>query len=174
MSNNQNLKQKGEARIRIEEYLNRHRTPVTVPTIMAQTGLTREQVTNTLNSMRKVGQLIITGMKPHTLYSLAGVKGPEPKYLRDQVQAPWTEPAKQAWSPPAKKPAPEIEYPAGYKRTMGPGPSTSGDHYQGANWTASTMRPGCLDHEDILSRRGDGYVAHRPPISMQHGGFVEK
>ena len=39
--------------------------------------------------------------------------------------------------------------------------------YTGPNWAASTLRPGCLDHENIPSRRGDEYVAHRHALSMQ-------
>lgn len=35
--------------------------------------------------------------------------------------------------------------------------------WKGVDWTNATMRPGCLDHERIPSRRGDQRVPHMPP-----------
>ena len=35
--------------------------------------------------------------------------------------------------------------------------------WRGVDWSVSTMRPGCLDHERIPSRRGDQRVPHMPP-----------
>lgn len=40
--------------------------------------------------------------------------------------------------------------------------------YTGPNWATSTLRPGCLDHENIPSRRSDERVNHRPALSMQN------
>ncbi len=37
------------------------------------------------------------------------------------------------------------------------------DAWSGVDWSVSTMRPGCLDHERIPSRRGDQRVPHMPP-----------
>ena len=35
--------------------------------------------------------------------------------------------------------------------------------WRGVDWSVSTMRPGCLDHERIPSLRGDQRVPHMPP-----------
>ena len=35
--------------------------------------------------------------------------------------------------------------------------------WKGTDWSAATMRPGCLDHEAIPSRRGDVRVPYTPP-----------
>lgn len=35
--------------------------------------------------------------------------------------------------------------------------------WRGVDWSASTMRPGCLDHERVPSRRGNERVPYQPP-----------
>lgn len=35
--------------------------------------------------------------------------------------------------------------------------------WRGVDWSVSTMRPGCLDHELVPSRRGDERVPYQPP-----------
>ena len=35
--------------------------------------------------------------------------------------------------------------------------------WRGVDWSASTMRPGCLDHELVPSRRGNERVPYQPP-----------
>jgi len=45
-------------------------------------------------------------------------------------------------------------------------PKDGGD-YAGTDWSRSTMRPGCQDHLQHPSRRGDERVEHRLPLSMQ-------
>ena len=35
--------------------------------------------------------------------------------------------------------------------------------WRGVDWSVSTMRPGCLDHERVPSRRGNERVPYKPP-----------
>jgi hypothetical protein len=35
--------------------------------------------------------------------------------------------------------------------------------WRGVDWSVSTMRPGCLDHERVPSRRGNERVPYQPP-----------
>lgn len=37
------------------------------------------------------------------------------------------------------------------------------DPWRGVDWSVSTMRPGCLDHERVPSRRGNERVPYQPP-----------
>lgn len=37
------------------------------------------------------------------------------------------------------------------------------EQFRGTDWTAATMRPGCLDHERVPSRRGNERVPYQPP-----------
>lgn len=37
------------------------------------------------------------------------------------------------------------------------------ESWTGTDWSTATLRPGCLDHERIPSRRGDERVAYQPP-----------
>lgn len=61
----------------------------------------------------------------------------------------------------------EIIYPPGYRHTISPTPEVHRGAYTGTSWANSTLRPDCLAHEGILSRRGDEYVVHRPALTMQ-------
>ena len=36
--------------------------------------------------------------------------------------------------------------------------------WRGVDWSASTMRPGCLDHERLPSRRGDQRIPYQGPM----------
>lgn len=40
----------------------------------------------------------------------------------------------------------------------------SGQQFRGTDWTAATMRPGCLDHERLPSRRGDKRIPYQGPM----------
>lgn len=37
------------------------------------------------------------------------------------------------------------------------------EQFRGTDWTTATLRPGCLDHERVPSRRGDERVPHQTP-----------
>lgn len=37
------------------------------------------------------------------------------------------------------------------------------EQFRGTDWTAATMRPGCLDHQRVPSRRGNERVPYQPP-----------
>ena len=49
----------------------------------------------------------------------------------------------------------------------------SGQQFRGTDWTAATMRPGCLDHERIPSRRGDERVPYQPPQFFATSSVVQ-
>lgn len=40
----------------------------------------------------------------------------------------------------------------------------SGQQFRGTDWTAATMRPGCLDHERLPSRCGDKRIPYQGPM----------
>lgn len=40
----------------------------------------------------------------------------------------------------------------------------SGQQFRGTDWTTATMRPGCLDHERLPSRRGDKRIPYQGPM----------
>lgn len=45
--------------------------------------------------------------------------------------------------------------------------------WKGVDWTNATMRPGCLDHERVPSRRGDERVPHMPPQFFATGSVAQ-
>ncbi|MFM2186828.1 MAG: hypothetical protein RIR43_1400 [Pseudomonadota bacterium] len=45
--------------------------------------------------------------------------------------------------------------------------------WRGVDWSVSTMRPGCLDHERVPSRRGDERVPHMPPQFFATGSVAQ-
>ena len=79
----------------------------------------------------------------------------------------WTAEGKPKWEPPRPKPEAEIVYPEGYQHSVSATPAIHRIAYQGESWPNSTLRPGCQDHLQHPSRRGDVLVEHRPPLSMQ-------
>ncbi|MFN3983805.1 MAG: winged helix-turn-helix transcriptional regulator [Caldilinea sp.] len=55
---------------------------------------------------------------------------------------------------------------ARYELTSAPSsaaPDSASPGWRGVDWTTATLRPGCLDHERIPSRRGNARVAYQPP-----------
>lgn len=44
-----------------------------------------------------------------------------------------------------------------------PSPGLTSEPWRGVDWSVSTMRPGCLDHERVPSRRGNERVPYQPP-----------
>ena len=43
-------------------------------------------------------------------------------------------------------------------------PIADSQPWRGVDWSASTMRPGCLDHERLPSRRGDQRIPYQGPM----------
>jgi hypothetical protein len=44
-----------------------------------------------------------------------------------------------------------------------PSAGLTSEPWRGVDWSVSTMRPGCLDHERVPSRRGNERVPYQPP-----------
>ena len=44
-----------------------------------------------------------------------------------------------------------------------PSAGLTSEPWRGVDWSVSTMRPGCLDHERVPSRRGNERVPYKPP-----------
>jgi hypothetical protein len=124
---------------------------------------TTTQVKNALKYLVKQGRVMNTGTTLNPLYlTLApngsvGVKGSIGPALKGGTSKP--------------KPAAVVHMPEGVKVKMLRGADLHRGTWTGTNWAASTMRPGCLDHEAIPSRRGDALVPHgtaMPVRSSRH------
>lgn len=48
-------------------------------------------------------------------------------------------------------------------------PIADSQPWRGVDWSVSTMRPGCLDHERIPSLRGSERVPYQPPMHFVTG-----
>lgn len=53
-----------------------------------------------------------------------------------------------------------------------PSPGLTSEPWRGVDWSVSTMRPGCLDHERCPSLRGSERVPYQPPQYHATGSVV--
>ena len=64
---------------------------------------------------------------------------------------------------PRVRPRDGVRYMAYDGHTAAPAGSGHIEQFSGTDWTTATMRPGCLDHECVPSRRGNERVPYQPP-----------
>lgn len=123
---------------------------------------THQQVRDGLNYLRKLGRIVQHGSNVRPIY-----QGVLP-----------THPAPVSLAKPATPPDPSrrmVIWPAGLKiQVATPSALATRGTWAGPDWSHATQRPGCQDHLQYPSRRGDQRVMHQAQLSGCVGDLRDK
>jgi hypothetical protein len=126
------------------------------------------QVRLTVKNLMKRGLVIRHGTIRNPAYQLVRKGDP----LHQPAEAVPVERVQALHTKPVSKPrvrgttATAVTWPADVKVQHWPTSSLKPPSFSGIDWSRSTLRPGCQDHQLVPSRRGDMRVAHREPMGI--------
>ena len=126
------------------------------------------QVRLTVKNLMKRGLVIRHGTMRDPAYQLVRAGDP----LHRPAEAAPVELVQAQHTARASKPrvraalAEAVTWPADVKVQHWPTSSLKPPSFSGIDWSRSTLRPGCQDHQLVPSRRGDMRVAHREPMGI--------
>lgn len=112
---------------------------------------TREQIRGAVKNLMRTGVIMRTGPALYVSLAPNGSMGTTDCSLNTVAS---TTPLR----------ATETRHPAGLSIQRGSSADT--DTWRGINWSFSTCRPGCLDHEAVPSRRGDQRIPYGTPMRL--------
>lgn len=148
--------------VAIEQLLHQAAAPLSIDQIVQATGFAKEKVRNVIRNLIYNQRVKRHGSTQKATYSMVA------KYRCDIGELT---PAKaKPNTPAAPKPTAEVVYPPGFKVTHCPSPGYQ--RMQPTNWHHA--RPEGRQHENLLSRRGNEFKPHQPPLHMCVGQLKDK